>query len=249
MGNTVWDKMLNDWKHGRTRMSDDQKLDAVQRSKNHQIAEQARVARILDRDRQTNKRERNRITALHEYGQGNYANLDKIAIPPPPEQRRRGDYVPYRGEKIGKTARAPMTVKNLSVDRAAQLLRRGVIDRDIYKALARYRAAWELSGLSPQITAAYDERNTGERSYGHMPKTERQVLFRAEYRSMRDSIPADVIDLFEAIVLHDHTLAEEGQASSQVGSGITKYRNTKAAFLRACLILFDTVKGSLKIDD
>lgn len=223
--------------------------DPVKRARDRNVVEQARVARLLDRDKVARKRELKRATALDEFEQGVFVNLDDIAIPPPDEQRQRGYYVPFRGEKIGNTARAPMTVKNLAVDRPGQLFRRGVIDLDIYKAVAWYRRNWEMSGLSPSITSAYAERNTGERYYGHMPKSIIQIQARADYRWARDSIPADLVELFEAVVLHDRTLAEEGEASSEVASTATKFRNVKAAFIRAALIVFETIKGELEIED
>lgn len=191
--------------------------------------ERRRQAAVLRRERAWRDEERRRAEAQMEVSAGKVVNIHETAIGPTEEQELRGDFVNANIFEQAKrhTIVETATVRNLASARILQLYNRGVLDKHLYVACRWYMEKWIIGGLNPIGASSYEEHIPSQQLYGFLARSIRQLEARDEYHWARRYIPPDLVDLFEAIVLHDLSIADAAKA---VGC---RFANAKAAFLLA----------------
>lgn len=207
-------------------MNDREELDPLARIRAAREREQLRVRGIINRDLMDRDIDQRRRAARIEVAHGRFVNLQESRDTLPEEQLARDQFDPYETEKVEGTVREPIiTVRR--VDRVTKLFRAGVLDIEEFACCVWYRDQWERSGLDPLIASNFDPKfGSGAREFSHLARTSREAEARDEYRWARDFIPADVIGLFDQVVLHDSSVRE-----ASIRSGC-KYANGLAAFKR-----------------
>ncbi len=209
--------------------------------------ERQRQAKLLESDQAYRDAERNRGEALHAIEKGEWwkADIDDARLGPTPEQMAKAPYAEVEIEAPGQTDRKFTALQNVTVSRIVQLNRRGVIDDDCFAACHWYQRRFMDAGLAvAAATAAFDERLGGDGPvYGHMPRSEAAALARHDFRYARSFIPADVVNLFDGVVLSEWTIKDAARATR------CRFANAVAAFRHGAFLLHGGIAHLLPVRD
>lgn len=201
-----------------------------------------RLRRLLASDKAAAAEEERRIKAIEATGQGVTAAIDDARIPPTPERMAKGDFQQVKAAKDHWTHRSTTTWRDMNKSRVMKLHAAGVIDDDQFAACVWYRGQWDTGQLMPAApVSAYEPRVPGEPNYGHLPRTMAAAEARQMYRYARGRMPADFVDMFELVVLHDASLREAMRLSR------CRYRNVRAAFVHAALACHEIARPHILI--
>lgn len=220
----------------------DEKFAKLKASADLVAIERDRVAALLRRDGAEREAEERREIAVAQLENGEFANIEDTVVPPTPEWLdKAGTTVPYTPRGHDGTVRSVKSVRRLLITQPTYLLSHGVIDERQHSACIWYRDRYEAAEMEPAAAvASYGESVRGDPVYGHLPRTEWGAEARADYRWAADFIPVDMVDLFEAVVLHDVPITQVGKLTKR------GFRNARAAFLLACERLYEGVAHRLQ---
>lgn len=204
-------------------------------------ASEQRLMSLLEHDAKDREEERRRRIALADMEAGIDTNVADALVRPTPEQLRDPAFITRKVAAKHWADGGAIGYRRLHIDQITYLLSRGVLDDQTFAACKWYRDRYEASEMEPSAAVAqYGETVRGDPVYGHLPRSEWAAEARTDIRWARGFIPADVLSLFEQVVLRDVGISEV--AKQYRGP----YANVRAAFIHACHKLYDGVSHRLE---
>lgn len=171
------------------------------------LAEQRRVARLIERDIVEREREARREQALKELEIGIDANIADTSIAPTPEQLKKGRFIRRKVAGEQWQDRAVDGYRRLQIMQITYLASRGVLNEKTYAACKWYRERYEAAQMEPSAPVAqYGETVRGDPIYGPLPRTEWAAEARTDIRWARGFIPDHLLPIFDLIVVKDDTI-------------------------------------------
>jgi hypothetical protein len=217
--------------------------DAMDEANRKANEEAQRVANLLTRDIAYRAEEERRASARIDLGDGNFATLEDIVMPPTAEwlAQNAGRTMAVAARPDQWTDRPAETVRRrYEGDQLITLYGRGVIDDDLFKVCRWYRDRREAAQMDPSPRAMqYGETVRGDPVYGHLPTTEWSAEARNDFRWATKFIPPSLLPPFQCVVISNRSFEETGK---QIRRG---HRYVKAAFLQAAHHLADGISHRL----
>jgi hypothetical protein len=123
---------------------------------------------------------------------------------PTPEQQKRNVYERVLIKEPG-VARGRHALKNVTAAPIDRWFARGLIDERQHRAATRYREDWERAGFQRSIIGRYDGFGGGRSSTGGVPGPDSAAQIDAwnRWRDARAQLQQGLVEVFDAMVLHD----------------------------------------------
>jgi hypothetical protein len=174
------------------------------------VDEADRVKRMLGRDRDEGRKERDRKAAELQVREGVYVNLSDTVVEPTPEWLKKGDVQTFTPKQPDGTVRKISTVRRVVTPMIERLHRKGAITDDQAAACLWYRSIFERAGLEGRYSISRPgapNPSSGTRRSGgvagHIAMTLEEAEARTLWRLVRQHMTAFYIRYFDAVVIDD----------------------------------------------
>ncbi len=187
--------------------------------------EARRVQAIIAREAVEREQDMDRKEAEALVRGGGWAHPDKLVVPPTPELLASGEFESVRAIRDEGVTHyiEGRTIRRQTMMRITKLHTAGIIDDDRFAACKVYRDAYEASGLTGSYAVTkLTGTGGGERAFGDMPKTEREVAARYLFRRCREYLDPALVKGFDYVVLEDQSI-EDAARLARLGHRAVKH--------------------------